>query len=80
MCDYRPVSQVMGILASDCNYSEVRVDEHDSDQIASVHKGAPCTGNPESSVRTISIAYVQFFVPGNSNLPYGQFQALRALF
>ena len=31
----------MGILVSDCNYSEVRVDEHDSGPVASVHKGVP---------------------------------------
>ena len=32
----------MGLLASDCNYSEVSVDEHDSDSTPSVHKGPPC--------------------------------------
>jgi len=31
----------MGLLASDCNYSEVSVDEHDSDSTPSVHKGSP---------------------------------------
>ena len=34
------------------------------------------TGNHESSARTISIAYVQFFVPGISQVPSGQFQLL----
>jgi len=42
------------------------------------------TGNLVSSVRTIPITYVQFFVPGISQVPSVQFQvltyALRGIF